>query len=164
MKEQYMLFLPDRMILRLQGTDGKPVRVSNVLLKIHAFANYKNDFNLQPFVTGEDGVVCVTRSDLEAAIAAHYDSGLMDYRNFTECKPEVEISAISVDDIERAVSARRKIWTNLLSGEKNRWSTIEELIATYERAVNGKVSVKPLRTSWETQQETCEYALLAIPS
>lgn len=48
-----------KVVLRLLDSDGNPLRMPNVLFAVKAFAKRKNDFDLGPFVTNDDGVVTI---------------------------------------------------------------------------------------------------------
>jgi hypothetical protein len=140
--------------------------MANVLLRVHLFARRKNDFTLQPFVSDGEGLVTIPKNDLEAEITAHYDSGLMDYYRASDCLPSVEIRVLSTDEISKAIEAR-KIWNELLAGERHRWTSIEQLLALYEKANNrnlllGQSSV--IRADWQQEGADCSYTLTASPS
>jgi len=53
------IVLPEKVVLRLLDSDGNPLRMPNVLFAVKAFAKRKNDFDLGPFVTNDDGVVTI---------------------------------------------------------------------------------------------------------
>ena len=62
------------------------MHVANVLLVVHAFANYKNDFNLAPFVSNRDGIVTISRRDMLAEVPRtlcllHIEGGFMSARS-----------------------------------------------------------------------------------
>jgi len=106
---QQTLVLPERVRLRLTDVSGRSVALADVLLRIHAFARRKNDFDLQPFPTDSEGVAVISRDQLRAEVSATYDSGLMDYCGIEECYPAVEISVLTVDEIQRAIHARTTV-------------------------------------------------------
>jgi hypothetical protein len=142
------LILPKRVTIRLVGANKEPVRISDVLIVVHVFASRKNDFFLQPFRTDANGEASITKRELLAEAAAHYDSGLMDYEAIEESRPLVEIRPMSLTEIGSAISSRSRVWTTLLKGECKRWSSIEQLIDVYRRAANERVSITPVRASW----------------
>jgi hypothetical protein len=152
---------PENITLRLQDSKQGPLRIAGVLLGIRIFAERKNDFFLQPFVTDNDGIVVVSKRELMAEVAAHYDSGLMDYMAVEGAKSVVEVCAVSVAEIQSAIVSRSKIWTSLLAGERERWSSIDELIETYRRATNAKVSIVVVRKEWNGHTLEDECALSA---
>ena len=73
------LVLPDRVVIQLVDKNLLRVRLAGVLFQVRLFAKHKNDFALQPFASDGDGLVTILRNEIEAEIAAAYDSGLMDY-------------------------------------------------------------------------------------
>jgi hypothetical protein len=155
------LLLPEKVTLRLVDSERKQLRVPNILFFVHAFVNYKNDFDLGPFVRDADGIVTITRHGLLAEANAHYDSGVMDYRSLEDCKEVVEIRAIESQEVEKALDARTRIWTGLLRGESERWANIEELRNVYRTAANKRISAQPLRVQWDGSQREVEYFIRA---
>jgi hypothetical protein len=132
---------------------GEPYRCADLLLHIHAFARGRNDYSLGPYSTDSDGVARITRSDLEADVDSILDSDLMGHYAITECRPYVEISLWTPDEIVRAQKCRLTGWTSLLSGERRRWASMEELLALYSRALIATRSLLslhavPLRADW----------------
>jgi hypothetical protein len=155
------LILPQKVTLRLVDSERKQLRVPNILFLVHTFANYKNDFDLGPFVSVADGVVTITRHELLAEADAHYSSGLMDYRAVEDCKEAVEIRAMEPQQVEKALDARTRTWTGLLRGESSRWANIEELRNVYRTAANKRISVQPLSVKWDGSQSEVEYLIPA---
>lgn len=153
------LILPEKVVLRLVDSAASPVPIANVLFRVHTFANRKNDFRLGPFVTNSEGVATITKRDLLAEAAAHYDSALMDYDRIENCQPVVEIEPMVPSDIERALIARIDVWKNLLRGETERWKSIEELRNVYRNANNGRVSLKSVRACWDGSETEIEYSV-----
>jgi hypothetical protein len=121
------LVLPETLVLRLVNANEEPVRLANVLFRIHTFARHKNDFHLAPFRTDAEGVVNVTKRELLAEAQAHYDSGLMDYVRIEDCEPVIEIQAMTAEQVAQALEARTTVWKQLLRGERERWNDIDEL-------------------------------------
>jgi len=158
---QQTLVLPEKVRLKLTDASGKSVALADVLFRIHAFARWKNDFDLQPFPTNSEGVAFISRSELMAEVSATYDSGLMDYRGIDECSTRVEISALTIDEIQRAIHARTTVWRQLLKGEEKRWSSIKALIELYRRAANGQVRAEPVRADWDGRQSEYEHSVVA---
>jgi len=153
------LSLPEKVVLRLVDSTGSPVRIANVLFRVHTFANRKNDFLLGPFVTDTEGVATITKGQLLAEAAAHYASGLMDYDRIENCQPVVEIAPMEPSDIDRALRARTNVWMNLLQGETERWSSIEELRNVYRNAANGRISATGFKVCWDGTETEVEYAV-----
>jgi hypothetical protein len=155
------LLIPDKVVLRLVDSEHTPIRVANVLFVVHTFANRKNDFNLGPFATDAAGVVTIVKRDLLAEASAHYDSGLMDYDVIEDCHPVVEIAAMEPQAIEQALVVRTNVWKNLLRGETERWTSIEELRSLYRTAANKGISAQAIRVRWDGSASEFEYAITA---
>lgn len=155
------IVLPEKVVLRLVNSDGNPLRMRNVLFTVRAFAKHKNDFNLGPFATDEGGIVTITKSDLLAEAAAHYDSGLMDYQGVEYCKPDVTIAPMTADETEKALEARTSVWTMLLKGEGERWTSIDELRRVYREAANRFITAEPMNVRWDGKTPEYEYRLVA---
>jgi hypothetical protein len=155
------IVLPERVVLRLVNLDGTALRIPNVLFTVRAFARRKNDFDLGPFVSSEEGVVSITKSELLAEANAHSDSGLMDYERIENCKPEVVIDAMTPRAIDKALESRAKVWTMLLGDEAQRWGTLENLRNTYRKAANSSISVKALSARWDGTSPEYEYSAVA---
>ena len=158
------LIFPERVTVRLVGPNKEPIRVLGVLIVVHVFASRKNDFFLQPFTTDANGEAQITKGELLAEADAHYDSGLMDYEAIGESGPVVEVRAMSLTEIERAVSSRSGVWTRLLKGGCERWSSIEQLIDVYRQAANKRVSITPVRVSWHLRCKEYDYPLPTRPT
>jgi hypothetical protein len=105
--------------------------------------------------------VTITRSDLLAEAAAHYDTGIMDFDRVEACRAEVLIAPMTEVEIEKALDARTKVWERLLQGESQRWSSIEDLRDLYRTAANNSVSAEPLRTLWNGRTPEYVYEIVA---
>ena len=154
------IVLPEKVVLRLIDSEGNAVRLPNVLFTVRTFATRKNDFNLGPFASDDDGLVTITKNDLLAAAEAHYDSGLMDYVQVENCIPSVVIGPMNAIEIEKALEARTKVWKLLLRGESQRWRSIEDLCDLYRMAANKSISAKPLHTLWDGKVPEYDYAII----
>jgi len=104
-------------------------------------------------------VAIASKRDLLAEVTAHYDSGLMDYAKVEDAQPTVEIRAVTETEIARIIHSRTHVWTNLLGGEVDRWSSIEQLVEIYRRAANARLSINPMRKDWSVCAAHCDYAL-----
>ena len=129
------LILPDRVAIQLVGADNVPIKIGYVLFRIRLSARRKNDFVLQPFESDDEGRVGILKKELEANVRDAYDSDLMGHASVSECVPSVEIRILSQEEIDRAIEARM-IWTTLLAGERDRWTSIEQLLDVYKNANN----------------------------
>lgn len=145
------LVLPNRAEIQMVDKNLVPIRLAAVLFETRLFARRKNDFILGPFVSDDSGLVVIQKEDLESGIADNYAEDLMGHSRFDGCVPTVQIRILTEDDIRRAVASRRNVWTGLLPGERNRWSTIEQLLTLYEAANNKSLRTEhssPIRCDW----------------
>jgi hypothetical protein len=159
------LILPNRVAIQLTGTERVPLAMAGVLFRIQLFARQKNDFRLQPFASDSGGLVTISRKDIEAAVAAKYDSGLMDFHDVNNCFPSVEISLLSQNDIDRAIEAR-KTWTSLLKGERDRWTSVKQLLDVYRNANNRRLlsdGLPPIRDDWNKPGVEYSYTFAVAP-
>ncbi len=157
------IVLPEKIVLNLIDSGGKPFRLPNVLFAIEVFANQKNDFQLGPYVTDQDGRATIRKADLLADAAAHYDTGLMDYHSIEESKPGVSIFVMTQEAIGKALEARTTVWTRLLCGEAARWGSLENLRNAYRSATNHRISAMPVTVQWDGRSDTYEYSFEVRP-
>jgi hypothetical protein len=160
------LILPDHVAIQLRDAERLPVPMVGVLFRVQLFARLKNDFRLQPFASDDRGLVMISKKDIEAGVAANYSSGLMDYYDVGSCFPMVEISLLSQDDIDRAIEARRTTWTSLLAGERERWTSIEQLLDLYKTANNRRLIIGQLshiRDNWDEPGAEYSYDFFVTP-
>lgn len=143
------LIVPDEVILQLVDANDDCARVPFVLFRVHVRAIRKNDFFLQPFATDEYGIATISKKEILAEVAAHYDSGLMDYSSFEECNPRVEVAPLTPAEIKNALDSRTRVWTTLLRGESERWRDVEELKELYRTSRNGQITAEPVEQSWD---------------
>lgn len=128
------LVFPIRAAIQLTDKNLLPVKLEGVLFRVQLLARRNNDFTLQPFSSDLDGLVTISRKEMESEVAAHYGCGLTDYADVSECVPSVEIRLLSEDDIRRAPEARIAVCKNLLAGELDRWNIMEEFPDVYRNA------------------------------
>jgi hypothetical protein len=159
------LVLPNCVAIQLVNTDKRPLKIADVLFRVRFFARQKSDFTLQPFASDANGVCRISRNEVEAEVAAHYDSGVMDYAHVSGCSPLVEICLLSGEDIHHAIEAR-KIWTNLLAGERDRWGSVEQLLDVYRKANNGRLfgdQSPSIRDDWDKVGAEYTYDFVVLP-
>jgi hypothetical protein len=63
--------------------------------------------------------------------------------------------------VEKALEARTKVWKNLLDGESERWTSIEDLRNLYRTAANRFVSAEPIKALWDGKTPDYEYFIVA---
>ena len=159
------LVLPNRVAIQLVDTGRRPLKIADVLFRVHLFARGKSDFMLQPFASDGNGLVTISRNEVEAEVTAAYDSGLMDYAHVSACSSAVEIRLLSGEDIHRAIEAR-KIWKNLLAGERDRWDSMEQLLDVYRKANNGRLLADQspsIHDDWDKVGAEYTYDFVVLP-
>ncbi|MCU1285648.1 MAG: hypothetical protein JWO13_1998 [Acidobacteriales bacterium] len=155
------LVIPDEVLIVVKNSEGEPLTVANLLFGIRAFARHKNDFYLAPFATNADGVARIQKRELMAEVEAHYDSGLMDYCSILDCHQGVVIYLLSRENVERSLHSRTHVWKTLLKGEKNRWSSLDELLNLYRFAANNRFRAEEISANWNGSQPEYKYQLIA---
>ena len=158
------LILPEKLRILVMDIEGGALGTPNLLFRIHAFARHKNDFFLQPFATNSDGIADVSKQELLAEVNAHFDSGLMDYCSISDCNETVEISLLSNEDIDRAIYSRTHVWKSLLAGERDRWNSLDQLIALYRSAANSRVQAAAITMKWNGSQPEYLGQVVAKPA
>ena len=124
------LILPDKIRVRLVKPRQLDLPVDNILLYIKTHARHKNDFELGPFVSDKDGIITISKSDLDNEVAATYDSGLMDYSSIDSNFSFVELRLYDQVEIDKLIESRTKAWKTLLKGETERWTSMNHLVDT----------------------------------
>lgn len=160
------LVLPLRAVIQLTDKSLLPLRLEGILFRLTFFAGRKNDFHLGPFSSDRDGLVTISRREMEAGVSDHYETGLMDYARLSECVPSVEIRLLAQDDIQRAIDVRKMTWTSLLPGERERWNSMEELLDAYKNARNKTLfcdQSPPIRDDWDKAEAEYAYSFVVVP-
>jgi hypothetical protein len=117
---------------------------------------------LGPFFS-DDGIIRISRADLELAAAAELDFGLMDYNALDECFSFIEIRAMSAAQIERAIDARKTEVTQahfFSARDTARWGSpaeyVRRLKASANRSLGDSVLFK-VRDEWDGSRACVEY-------
>jgi hypothetical protein len=159
------LILPETVIVNIVDPSSNQIDLKNIIIKIILFARYKNNYHLIPFITDSEGISSILKADLIYEIQSSYDSGLMDYAPIDSCSPNVEIRIASTDEIDRAINARTNIYTRLLSGEQNRWDSINDLIKIYKESNNKLLQFHNdkhiIHDQWNGMKTIYTYSLIA---
>ena len=118
---------------------------------------------MQPFATDAAGLATITKGQLESEVAKNLDWGVMDYAHIEGCSSVVEICLLTEGEIRRAIEARNT-WKELLSGERDRWESLEQLLAVYKNANNGRLlALEPtLRPVWNGRETNHSYLLPVV--
>lgn len=155
--------LPDKITVRLVKPRHQDFSVDNILLYIKTNARHKNDFYLGPFVSDKNGVITITKNDLDNEVTATYESGLMDYSSIENSFTFVELRLYDQDEIDKIIESRTKAWTSLLKGEKERWTSINHLVDTLKKSNNKHLLLydptKRIRADFDGTQNEYEFQL-----
>lgn len=104
---------PNKITIKIVNTENKPLR--NIAVKIEIFAKHKNNYNLIPPISNEQGVIEVSQRWLIESIERDQSLFVMDYAsNLDDCHPKIEVTVMSKNEIEKAMYAR-----NLFSEEND---------------------------------------------
>jgi hypothetical protein len=61
------LVLPNRVVIQLMDKNTVPLD-GRVLSRVQLFARHKNDFTLQPFASDGEGLVVISKKEMEAEV------------------------------------------------------------------------------------------------
>ena len=134
----------------------------SIAFSVDTFARAKNDYHLGPFFS-RNGVLTITRFELERAAAVELEFGLMDYRSLSECYPLIEIRAWSAADIERAIARRQpelKRGRFFSDRETEWWGSPAEYVQRLETSGNRNLDDPVwfrIRDEWDGTKGECEY-------
>lgn len=155
--------LPDKITIKLVKPEQQNISVENILLYVKTYARYKNDFYLGPFASDKNGVITITKKDLENEVTATYESGLMDYSSIDNCFSFVELRLYDQHEVNKMIESRTKVWTTLLKGEEKRWTSIYHLVDILKKSNNKHLllydSTKCIRTDFDGTQNEYEFQL-----
>lgn len=155
--------LPDKITITLIKQRQQDFPPDNILLYIKTYARHKNDFYLGPFASDKNGVITITKNDLDNELTATYESGLMDYSSIENSFTFVELRLYDQDEINKMIESRTKAWTSLLVGEKERWTSINHLVDTLKKSNNKHLllseSTKRIRVDFDGTQNEYELQL-----
>ena len=157
------LILPDKIRVRLVKPRQLDLPVDNILLYIKTHARHKNDFELGPFVSDKDGIITISKSDLDNEVAATYDSGLMDYSSIDSNFSFVELRLYDQVEIDKLIESRTKAWKTLLKGETERWISMNHLVDTLKKSNNKFLllyeSTRRIRADFDGTQKEYDFQL-----
>lgn len=107
--------LPDKIEIQFYDKADKPLRQENLLVGIRTFATHKNDIDLSPFLSDNNGLVTITQDDLKQTADNFISYGLMDYVSLESAKPNIEIYFWGNDSLKKYFD----YWTWLLVDKKD---------------------------------------------
>ena len=120
--------------IQIVNNNGLPENISEIAIRIHVFARKQNDYLLGPYFSNDEGIIEISKEEIEYEIQATLDSGLMDYFPIEDALTMAKIYPYSSMEIEKMIKTRKNSWRMLLKGEDKRWKTIRELINKLENS------------------------------
>jgi len=138
---------------------------------VRTFARFKNDYHLGPFFS-DQGVVRITRADLERSARIQLSFGLMDFRPLDECFALVEIAHWAPAEVERAIEARGtevRLGRFFSELEAEQWSSPEAYVRRLREVANRRLSAaipgaQIIRDEWDGSALEREYTYRVHPS
>lgn len=99
---------------------GTKCPIEGIAVKIHLFANRKNDYNIIPKVSNTNGEIIVNKEWVWGKVLEIINTSIMDYSsNLDDCKPYIDISIMDVDSIKQAIEGTKLWWAALKSPQEN---------------------------------------------
>jgi hypothetical protein len=106
-QEKPMSNFPDLIKIKVIDAD-KGLPLANIAIRVTLFARRKNNYNLLPPVSDEEGVITITKSWLDEEINKERNLFIMDYASsLNDCESKIEINILSANEIENAVKGLR---------------------------------------------------------
>ena len=149
-----MIFPNSLNIFLKNRINGEKLKIENVIISIHLFAKYRNDYHLGPFFSNEMGEYFLNSNILIASAEAELATGLMDYEDYHNCKDEAVIKILSVFEVSRLKNAR-KMW-GILKDEKSLYESKEQLLSRIELSNNHKIEPSQVMVQLNTSGKILE--------
>jgi len=111
------LFIPDIIQIDITDKQDNRIRQENILLGIKTFATHKNDIDLSPFLTDNEGHITITNEQIRNRADIFISYGIMDYIGIDYAKPNIKIYYWGYDSLDRYIN----YWTMLLKNKKDKW-------------------------------------------
>ena len=92
--------LPDKIIIQLVTEDGQPFKQEDILIGIQTLAERKNDINLSPFLSDNNGKIEITNSQLRETAHDFISYGIMDHLTIESAKDNIEIYLLGEKEIK----------------------------------------------------------------
>ena len=137
------LFIPDVTQIDLTDHLGNPLRQENILLGIQTFANHKNDIEIYPFLSDQNGRLKITREQIKQQADRFISYGIMDYAPLEYAKPDIQIYYWGNDKLYEYIN----YWSILLKSKKSRKST------EIEKKLLGHMEHRFVKTEEKERQE-----------
>ena len=175
--------LPDKIIIQLVTEDGQPFKQEDILIGIQTLAERKNDINLSPFLSDNNGKIEITNSQLRETADDFISYGIMDHLTIESAKDNIEIyllgekeikdnldywSAMDKGDIESEIrnnpvyqmSSQKK--EQLIKELKEVRIKESQRFDKFRKAYNNKLTTKfttKLTDKWDGRQKEYHYSM-----
>jgi hypothetical protein len=158
------LFVPDIIHIDIADKEGNPIRQENILLGIQTFATHKNDIDLSPFLTDNEGHITITKDQIQNRADTFISYGIMDYVGLGYAKPNIKIYFWGNDSLDRYI----KYWTSILKNKKDRlqyqkWGDMMAKFAKHsaETEIREREELKMFETSFNRKTKQKQDIILA---
>jgi hypothetical protein len=157
MAVQSSLQFPEKLIVRLVEDDtGRPV--PNIATTLTLYAKRKNNYNFGPGLSDSVGTITISRDWVERSIKETIGFFVMDYASTIDhCYPFIDLEVKSIDDIQRAIAARR-LYSTVKEGELGVVNSISDL----ENASNHAYEPQTVRIKLDTPGEAIREVLIKL--
>jgi hypothetical protein len=107
MPQEIGLAFPNTLIIQILDDELKKP-ISKIAVKLTIFASAKNDYPIAQPLSNLEGKIFLDQNWVRKAIDDTRNSFIMDYSSTMEqCRPDIRINVMSIDEIERAISAMK---------------------------------------------------------
>lgn len=88
--------------------DEKKIPIPNIAISMKLYAKHKNNYNLIPPVSNNEGIINITKEWLEKEINKLRNLFIMDYAsNLDDCDYKIRIAILSNDEIKKSVNGMK---------------------------------------------------------
>jgi hypothetical protein len=85
------LFVPDLITIEFGDKNDNPFYQKSILIGIKTHASHKNDIDIYPFMSDEQGHLRITQDQINERTNDFISYGLMDYASLDSAKPVIEL-------------------------------------------------------------------------
>ena len=127
--------------------DNMPLKIKNIIIFIHIFAVEKNNYNLGPYFSDNNGESYINKHMLEISTNSELETDLMGHRDIKDCSSQVEIEILSEEAIKRLIEGR-KLW-GITKQEIELYGSKEHLLEKIEKNSNSMVESAKILVDWD---------------
>jgi hypothetical protein len=139
---------PNKIVIKIvDGLDLNPILMENVIIFIHVFAINKNDYDLGPYFSDNNGEIHLTNKILQISADAQMETGIMDYKDIKEASPLVKIEILSKEEIER-LREGRKLW-GIIKKEATLYQSEKKLLKKIDANNNHHIAPTNIKVLWD---------------